>query len=102
MVVEILIVLAIVIPINLLFLWLSMQRMSEIYQQQFQNLAIIVKEAMAKRDAEVAKYKAIFTRDLIRDANVFDSSMDDLSDFEEKLDEEIDNEREADDSEGTG
>lgn len=102
MLVEILIVLAIVIPINLLFLWLGLQRMSVLYQHQFENLAKIVREAMAKRDAEVAKYKAIFTRDLIRDANVFDSSLDDLSDFEEKLDEERDNERETDDSEGTG
>ena len=97
---EILIVLAIVIPINLVFIWLSFKGIREVYHEQFKNLAIIVKEAMAQRDAEVMKYKALFTQDLIRDGGgAFDTALEDLSDFEEVLEEEIDNEREEDSTE---
>jgi hypothetical protein len=100
---EILIVLAVVLPINLILLGLAVRYLSQLYSNQFKNLAIIIREAMAQRDAQVAKYKAMFTQDLIRDAGgAFDTALEDLSDFEEELEEEIANECEADNSEGTG
>ena len=100
---EVLIVLAIVLPINLVLLGLAIRYLSSLYSNQFKNLVVIIREAMAQRDAEVAKYKALFTQDLIRDAGgAFDTALEDLSDFEEELEEEITNEREADNPTGTG
>lgn len=96
---ELLIILVIVIPLNLLLWLLSTRYIAKIYHKQFKNLVQTINGAMAQRDAEVAKYKALFTQDLIRDGGgAFDTALEDLTDLEEVLEEEITNERKADSS----
>jgi len=91
------IVLAIVIPVNILIAVFGARYISRMYQEQFEGLTVILREGLADRDAKFQKLKASLAVSVIRDADLFDTALDDYTDLTA---EEIDNEREEDNEEG--
>ena len=91
-----LIVLAIVIPLDILILVWGARFVAKIYEEKLEELIVIVREAMAERDAKFQKLKGMLSTSILRDFDIFDDALEDYSD----LTEETDNEREEDSQEG--
>lgn len=79
--------------VTFLLFWL----MRRFYAARFDRFAVIVQEAMALRDAQIAKFEAQFADALIKDTKIIDDLLDDYSDI---VDTEIKEEGEADEREG--
>jgi len=79
--------------VTLLLFWL----MRRFYAARFDRFAVIVQEAMALRDAQIAKFEARFADALIKDTKIVDELLDDYSDV---VPAESEEEGEADEREG--
>lgn len=76
--------------VNIIFWILAVRIFSTIYQNRFESLVGVIRDAMTERDMKLRKIEAILARAVVTDTRLFDGMIEGV--------EELPNEREEEDT----